>query len=300
MLYLDKPGIGLATRAGRLVVKSSFASPVSDKASGKTGGRHPFEAEDVYSPASDALHCIIIANAGFVTTDALAWLSREHVALLIIRDGSFLTMMDAPSGRLARRELEFRRRQMECVLSLKRRLGVARSLVALKFETYRVTAIGRYIPSLPAKFTKARSIEAIMALEAEAGATYWRSWKGRQLTFTDGTFILFTARARSWRTGRMGETGKQFSNRFALDPFNFYFLGVFFSAKFPTLLFPHLSGQHQRALGHTFPDKGSILTGERHPFVFSRRRHKHDPAKRRLDKSDRMPIPPASRIRGPR
>jgi CRISPR-associated endonuclease Cas1 len=187
-LYLDKPGIGLATRARRLVVKS-------------------FEGEDVYSPA---LRCIII--------DALAWLSREHVALLIVHDGEFLTLISAPSGRLARRELEFRRRQMECVLDLKRRLGAARFLVALKFETLGLDPPAARV--LSTKLFKARSIEAIMALEAEAGATYWRTWKGRDLFFKEGTKISFTARARSWRTGRLGETGKQFSNRFALDPFN--------------------------------------------------------------------------------
>jgi CRISPR-associated protein Cas1 len=199
MLYLDKPGMGLATRVGRLIVKSS-------------------DDEVVYSPASHALHCIILANAGFVTTDALAWLAREHVALLIIRDGTFLIIVDAPSGRLARRELEFRCRQMECVLSSKRRFAAARSLVVLKLGSLGFDP--SVSSSLSSKLTKARSIEAIMALEAEAGAIYWRTWKGQKLTFKDGTSLTFAARARSWRTGRMGETGKQFSNRFALDPFN--------------------------------------------------------------------------------
>jgi CRISPR/Cas system-associated endonuclease Cas1 len=174
MLYLDKPGIGLATRARRLVVKS-------------------FEGEDVYSPGEHGLHCIIIANAGFVTTDALAWLSREHVAVLIVHDGEFLTMADALAGRLARRELEFRRRQMECALDLKLCLSAARSLVALKFETLGFDPPAARV--LSTKLCKARSIEAIMALEAEAGATYWRTWKGQDLFFKDGTKISFTARA---------------------------------------------------------------------------------------------------------
>jgi len=48
----------------------------------------------------------------------------------------------------------------------------------------------------------------------------WRLRKGFPLTFKDGSTLAFGARARSWRTARLGETGKQFSNRFALDPFN--------------------------------------------------------------------------------
>lgn len=97
-----------------------------------------------------------------------------------------MTVTNATAGRLARGELAVRRRQMECIGDPKRRLVAARNLVAAK----------------------------------EAGAAYWRGWKGAELVFKDGTKTEFDARARSWRTGRLGETGTQFSNRFALSPIN--------------------------------------------------------------------------------
>ena len=59
-----------------------------------------------------------------------------------------------------------------------------------------------------------------MVIEAEAGAAYWRGWKSPELVFKDGKRVEFGTRARSWKTGRLGETGRQFSNRFALDPAN--------------------------------------------------------------------------------
>jgi hypothetical protein len=57
-------------------------------------------------------------------------------------------------------------------------------------------------------------------IEAEAGAAYWRRWKGQELRFKDGTVARFDARARSWRTGRLAEGERQFSNRFATCPIN--------------------------------------------------------------------------------
>jgi sigma54-dependent transcription regulator len=43
---------------------------------------------------------------------------------------------------------------------------------------------------------------------------YWRGWKGQELTFKSeapSAWLTFGARPRSWRTGRLGETGKQFN-----------------------------------------------------------------------------------------
>jgi hypothetical protein len=61
LLYLAVPGVSLSVRAGRLIVND----------------------EKTYSPSTHSLRCIILANAGFITTDAVAWLAREHVALFI-------------------------------------------------------------------------------------------------------------------------------------------------------------------------------------------------------------------------
>jgi CRISPR-associated endonuclease Cas1 len=195
LLYLDTPGIGLSVRDGKLLVRTN--------------------GETRYLPRG-RLQCVILAARGYVTTDALAWLAREHVALLIVHEGEFLTLVSAAAGRLARGELAVRRRQLECVLDPKRRLAAARNLVAAK--------IGTMGPEMQRKFAgktaRARTIEDVMIIEAEAGAVYWRDWQGRELVFRDGTAAGFDARATSWKTGRLGETGRQFSNRFALDPVN--------------------------------------------------------------------------------
>jgi CRISPR/Cas system-associated endonuclease Cas1 len=165
----------------------------------------------------------------------MAWVSREHATLLVIHGGEFLCVADSTPGRLARRELACRLRQMSCVLDPKHRLEISRAIVALKLETLPLENRDTFAR----KLARARSIQDAMAIEAEASAIAWRLRKGFSLSFKDGKFpgalasgerrqdgckqpfaIAFTARARSWRTGRLGETGKQFSNRFALDPFN--------------------------------------------------------------------------------
>jgi CRISPR associated protein Cas1 len=61
------------------------------------------------------------------------------------------------------------------------------------------------------------------AIEAQCGGAYWRRWRGQELTFKGDhppEWDVFKTRPRSWRTGRLGENGRQFSNRFALHPVN--------------------------------------------------------------------------------
>jgi CRISPR/Cas system-associated endonuclease Cas1 len=175
----------------------------------------------LYSPASHNLQCIVIANAGFVTTDAVAWLTREHVALFVVRHGEFMALVSHAAGRLARGELALRRRQMECVFDPARRLAAACALVSAKIVTLKLA------PAIEAeairKLTSARSIEGVMTLEAACAGVYWRQRRGQEIEFAGKApddWKTFAARPRSWRTGRLGETGKQFSNRFALHPGN--------------------------------------------------------------------------------
>jgi CRISPR/Cas system-associated endonuclease Cas1 len=116
LLYLDQPGLALCVSRGRLIVKDG------------AGGEQTF-------PSSSSLRVVILASAGYVTTEALAWLSREHVAVFVAHAGEFMTLADCASGRLARRELALRRRQLECVLNPDLRLAAARSLITLKLST---------------------------------------------------------------------------------------------------------------------------------------------------------------------
>jgi CRISPR/Cas system-associated endonuclease Cas1 len=194
--------------------------------------------ETQYSPRGK-LQCVILAAKGFVTVDALAWLAREHVALLVVREGEalqlvdyarsgisnrrsgrgeFLTLASATAGRLARGELALRQRQMRCVLDPRRRLAAAKAIVGAKIETLTLLEAERL--TFARKLAKARCLQDAIIVEAEASAVYWRGWQGVQLAFKDGSALAFEVRSGSWRTGRLGETGRQFGNRFAVDPFN--------------------------------------------------------------------------------
>jgi hypothetical protein len=97
LLYLDAPGAGLSVRDGRLIVKT-------------------LDAETSYVPHNHRFHGIIFATRGFVTTDALAWIAREHVALLIVHEGECLALASALGGRLARRGLAAKSKWSVCLI----------------------------------------------------------------------------------------------------------------------------------------------------------------------------------------
>ena len=115
LLYLDTPGSALRIVRGRLAISPH-------------GGFH--------SPGSHALGCIVLAASGYVTTDALSWLSREHVGLLVVRPPyEAMAVTAAISARLARAEIALRRAQMETVFDDRRRVAAARGIVGLKLKT---------------------------------------------------------------------------------------------------------------------------------------------------------------------
>jgi CRISPR/Cas system-associated endonuclease Cas1 len=151
LLYLGTPGIGLSVRSAVLIVKTA-------------------EGETKYRPQSHALRCIIMANAGYISTDALAWLAREHVALLMAHAGEFLTLADCTAGRLARRELALRRRQLECVHNPASRLATARAIVALKLDTLRLEPETH--DAALASLASAPTLQDVLAHEAAHAAGY--------------------------------------------------------------------------------------------------------------------------------
>jgi CRISP-associated protein Cas1 len=153
-----------------------------------------------------------------VTADALSWCAREHVAVFVVAEGEFLTVTDAAGGRLATQELAVRKRQWECVLNPARRLDAAKAIVTAKIKTLKLEPTER--DALVKKAAGARSVQDAVIVEWEAGSTYWRAWHGREMRFKDGSKVEFDTRARSWRTGRLGEGGAQTGNRFALHPIN--------------------------------------------------------------------------------
>jgi CRISPR-associated protein Cas1 len=132
-----------------------------------------------------------------------------------------MALVSHAAGRLARGELALRRRQIECVFDPASRLEAARSIVAAKIATLKLEPAW-----LEDRFTglaSAPSVEDAMVIEAACGGAYWRRWQGWELTFkgpVPDDWKTFAARPRSWRTGKLGETGRQFSNRFALHPIN--------------------------------------------------------------------------------
>lgn len=204
LLYLDSYGTGLTVRAGLLHAIVDDREALS------------------FIPSQHSLKTIIVANHGFISTNAVEWTSREHVLLVMRPDMAIAVLCDAPAGRTGRRELALRRCQMECVLDPTRRLVVARAIVATKLRTLRLdpSALGK----LELKLAESRSLQDCLVVEAEAGALYWRRWQGFTLVFKGAGYpdawTTFNSRTRAWRTGRLGETGRQFSNRFALHPLN--------------------------------------------------------------------------------
>jgi CRISPR/Cas system-associated endonuclease Cas1 len=183
LIYLDAPGTGLSVREGKLVAKIPDSEGV-------------FEA--VYLPHG-RLHCIILAARGFVTTDALAWLDREHVAVFVVSDGAFLTVVSATAGRLARGELAIRQRQMACIDDPKRRLVAARNLVAAKIGTLKLEPAAQR--AFIGKLARARSIEAAMIKRPRPERLTGAAGKAR-------SWLLRTDRGSSLTQGRgVGERG---------------------------------------------------------------------------------------------
>lgn len=190
LLYLD--GYGITVRSGLLHAVADDREPLS------------------FIPSQHSLRTIIVANHGFISTSAIEWTSREHASLLVMRgDMAVAVLGDAPAGRLARRELALRRRQMECVLDPARRLVVAQAIVAAKLRTLRLDLLA--LGKLELKLAESRSLQDCRAAEAEAGALHWRRRQGFTLAFKGAGYPdaweTFNSRSRAWRTGRLGERG---------------------------------------------------------------------------------------------
>ena len=204
LLYLASPGIGLSARGGHLLVRGEG------------------DDEQFFPPHNHRLQCVIAANKGFVSFDALAWLAREHVALLIYSpDGIWQVIADAPAGRLSRQELALRERQMRCVFNPQARLAAARAIVAAKLDTLALDP--DMAEGFATKLAKARTMADVLSHEAKHAEAYWRLWHGQEIAIQGecpAAWRAFKTRTRTWRTGRLGEGGAQFSNRFALTPVN--------------------------------------------------------------------------------
>ena len=157
----------LSRRAGRRIICPR-----------KSSNRQNCDGEMTLVPQSHRLQCVILAARGFVTADALVWLAREHVAVFVVWEGEFLTVVSAAAGQLARQELAVRRRQMECVLDPARRLIAARALVEAKIGTLKLEPAERQM--FAGKAARAREVQD--ARLRRAGG-HWRGWKGGRRPF---------------------------------------------------------------------------------------------------------------------
>ncbi|MGA9214241.1 MAG: CRISPR-associated endonuclease Cas1 [Methylocella sp.] len=190
LLFLQSNGTALQVRKGCLCVRDSDG------------------AESLHPARVHGLRTIIMAGRGGSFTDeAIRWVAREGVALfLMCRSGEcFAAIGEAANGNHRRRALMTRQRQFAAALSPRKRLEIARKIVAAKLRTLGLHPIDAR--GFRQELTFARSLEDILTVEARAGAAYFMRFRGVELQTHDGVpahWRTFTARASGEIKGRGG------------------------------------------------------------------------------------------------
>jgi CRISPR-associated protein Cas1 len=129
--------------------------------------------EHTYLPATHGFKAIIFeAFGGYLTIDALAWLNRHNVNLVVLCDGEPV----AVPANLAIYNVELRRQQYE---ASRKPLAIARKIVQQKIESGRIA--GRLSPADAAHFgratAKAVNLKALHLVEANAAMRYFERMK---------------------------------------------------------------------------------------------------------------------------
>ena len=129
--------------------------------------------ERTYLPATHGFKAIIFeAFGGYLTADALAWLNRHNVNLIVLCDGEPV----AVPANLALYNVELRRRQYE---ASRKPLAIARRIVQQKIASGHIA--GRLSQADAAYFgratAKAVNLKALHMVEANAAMRYFEGMK---------------------------------------------------------------------------------------------------------------------------
>lgn len=203
--FIDAPGTALQVRRGDLCIRFK-------------DGR-----ERLFPPRAHAFKSLIVAASASISTDAIAWLSAENIALFISTksDQGFALFAPEPGRAAGLRQLDARRRQFAAVLDERKSATIAVRIVRTKIETQGLSVQVRR--ELLARLAKARTREEALAVEARAAFLYWQAREGFPLAFKG------PAPPAAWRTfgsrnsGRLlksRRTAMVFSPRAARHPMN--------------------------------------------------------------------------------
>jgi CRISPR/Cas system-associated endonuclease Cas1 len=194
---------------------------------------------------------IVAAARGFcVTSAAVRYCGARHIELLISDDVAAFVSLFAPEARgdARRAALKVRERQFRAAFNQTRTVAIARAIVTakIKAEHHRQAAGKAFMTGLQ----KARTVDDVRHIEAQAAAIWWRQWDGFLMRFvgddaertsksgeaprsgSEASRTESPARRagvpadwHSWpgryigrRQGRLGELGTQFTARGAIHP----------------------------------------------------------------------------------
>jgi len=169
LAYIDHPGVALQIRSGALALRF------------KDGGERLFRPGEKHP-----LQTIIVAASASITSDAIAWLARERIALLLsTHSGEFLSMfaMD-PVCDASVRGLDNRLKQFSAVLDKRKSAAIAKAIVARKIATSGLRDSD--VKAVLAKLASAKTTEGARLAEAQAASYFYEQFRGLELRFKGG------------------------------------------------------------------------------------------------------------------
>jgi CRISPR-associated endonuclease Cas1 len=164
--------------------------------------------EALYPPRLHGLRTIILAGYGAsITSEAIRWAAREQVAIYLAeRSGEgFALLTSSPQIDGRRKALAMAARQWRIMLDPKRRLELARKIVAAKLGT-----LGLH-PADAREFrqdlTRAKALDDILTCEARSGAAFFMQFRDARLKIdadAPAHWLYFAARSSHLIKGKGG------------------------------------------------------------------------------------------------
>jgi CRISPR-associated endonuclease Cas1 len=135
-------------------------------------------------------------------------LNREGVALFLMEhSGECVTLLaDAPQIDARRKALQARQKQFRALLDPRKRLEIARKIVAAKLRTLGLHPVDAR--DFRQELARIRHLEDILSAEARAGAAFFLGFRDVGMRFNDvaipSHWPVFVARAATFLNGRRG------------------------------------------------------------------------------------------------